>query len=139
MHQQRKEVLITFRHQQPCWCPDKQHHYKNKIIFALEPQEGIIIEFWSKRPGLQMSLERRTIDFMLRSPTDKPQYIEEYEKLVLDAVAGDQTLFVSSSEIKAMWQFVDPILQAWQQGNVPLHKYNPDSDEAVAHSLKVIN
>ncbi len=138
MHERRKEVVITYRHAEPCWCPDKTQHQKNTITFALEPFEGITINFWSKKPGLMSSVhERRTIDFMLRNTADKPQYIEEYEKLLLDSILGDQTLFVSTAEVKAMWKFIDPIIASWERNEVPLAVYNPDTDEAITQSKSI--
>ncbi len=137
MHQQKKEVIVTYRHAQPCECPNQNQHHKNKISFALEPFEGINIEFWSKKPGLTLAQEPRTIDFMLRDAANKPQYIEEYEKLLLDSILGDQTLFVSTAEVKAMWRFIDPIIEAWDNNLVPLDEYVPDTDEAAARSLAV--
>lgn len=137
LHETRKEVVITFRHALPCLCPDQENHHRNTIIFALEPTESITINFWSKKPGLNNEQELRTMDFMLRTNTHKAHYIEEYEKLLLDAVMGDQTLFVSTSEIKAMWQFIDPIIESWKRNDVPLHSYSPDSDEAIISSTHI--
>lgn len=134
MHEQRKEVIITYRHVSPCLCPNQEQHHQNKITFSLEPTEGINIQFWSKKPGFDSELENRTIDFMLRDITNKPQYIEEYEKLLLDAILGDQTLFVSTAEVKAMWRFIDPIIEAWEENIVPLKNYTVDTDEAISSS-----
>ena len=135
MQEQRKEAVVTYRHPENCFCPSGGRHYKNRIIFSLEPTEGITIEFWSKKPGLQMVLESRTIDFVLRTSSERTQYVEEYEKLLLDCISGDQTLFVSTSEVKAMWAFIDPIISAWEQNLVPLKAYQPDTNEAVMESL----
>ncbi len=131
LHTQHKEIIVTYRHRNPCWCKDKTNHDRNTITFELEPTEGIIIKFWSKKPGYEPIREQRTIDFMLRNGAEIPQYTEEYEKLVLDAILGDQALFVSTAEIHAMWRFVDPIISAWEQDKVPLHSYVPDTGEAV--------
>ena len=57
--------------------------------------------------------------------------MEEYERLLLDVMRGDQALFVSKREIEAMWRFIDPILRVWQSGTerVPLHSYQPDTSD----------
>ena len=59
------------------------------------------------------------------------QYTEEYERLLLDAIRGDQTRFVSRREIEAAWRFVDPIERAWRAGAklVPLHRYAPGTSD----------
>lgn len=126
---QRKEIEIIFKHPMPCLCPSDGIHYKNKLIIHLEPVEGITIRFWSKKPGLKMDIEERTFDFKFREAAKHVQYTEEYEKLLLDCIAGDQTLFVSSEEIKAMWKFIDPILEVWQKNQVPLNTYKPDTND----------
>ena len=71
---------------------------KNKITFSLEPDNG------AKK---------------------KSQYVDEYKKLLLDCIAGDQTLFVSAKEIRAMWKIIDPIIDAWQKNLTPLKFYEP--------------
>ena len=63
--------------------------------------------------------------------------MEEYSKLLLDAVRGDQTLFVSTDEVRAMWEFVDPVIDAWERGVVPLTSYEPDTLEAVEKSAHI--
>jgi glucose-6-phosphate 1-dehydrogenase len=123
---QIKDVVVTFKHEGSCVCPPGEHH-TNRIIFSLEPEEFIKLEFWVKKPGYENETEKRTMDFMLREGEERTQYVEEYEKLLLDAVRGDQTLFVSTSEVKSMWAFIDPIVRAWQNDVVPLKSYKPDS------------
>ncbi len=135
----RKEIEVIFKHPRPCLCPQGSH-FKNRLVFRLEPEEGIEIEFWTKRPGLTTEQERRSIDFSLYGDgREKRQYVEEYAKLVLDAINGDQTLYVSTDEIREMWRFTDPIVAAWQRGAVPLAHYAPDTDDAVAEADQRIN
>lgn len=128
MGERRKEIVVYFKHPTPCLCPvGTKEHFKNRVIFSMEPVEGIKIEFWSKKPGLEFDVEKRSFDFLLRTTTEKKQYVEEYKKLLLDCIKGDQTLFISTEEMKAMWDFVDPITKAWQENMVPLEIYPPDS------------
>ncbi|MDE2226761.1 MAG: glucose-6-phosphate dehydrogenase [Patescibacteria group bacterium] len=130
------EIEVVFRHPQPCLCASLSEegaagrHYKNSLIFRQDPKEGITIRFWSKKPGHVLKIEERTFEFNLRdtnSTGQKAQYTEEYEKLLLDCIAGDQTLFVSSGEVVSSWRFIDPIITAWDKGVVPLKHYKPDS------------
>jgi len=130
MRERKKEIIVTFRHPTPCLCPeDAKEHYKNKVIFSLEPEEEIKIRFWSKKPGLDMRSEEREFKFLLRGGERKTQYVEEYEKLLLDCIAGDQTLFVSTEEVREMWKFIDPIIEAWRKNLVPLKTYKQDRKE----------
>ncbi len=123
-----KEIVVTFKHPSPCLCPPGPHH-KNEVIFRMEPREEILIEFWSKKPGFSFTTERREFHYMMRETSARMQYVEEYAKLLLDCIRGDQTLFISTSEVRAMWRFVDPILEAWREGVVPLVEYAPDSKD----------
>ncbi|MBE0476434.1 MAG: glucose-6-phosphate dehydrogenase [Coriobacteriia bacterium] len=122
----RKRIDVTFRHPQPCLCPPDGRHVRNRVSFTLEPEEGIHIGFWAKRPGLELRLEERRFDFLLYEQGRAP-YVEEYAKLLLDAVLGDQTLFVSTEEVRAMWGFIDPFLRAWAEDLTPLASYEPGS------------
>lgn len=134
LKEQRKEIVIIFRHPTPCLCPHGQEHYKNKVIIRLEPKEQIIVQFWSKKPGFAFEIEERDFTFLLREADTRTQYTEEYEKLLLDCIAGNQTLFVSSAEVQAMWRFIDPIIRLWHANAVPLKLYKPDTDEPMRAS-----
>ena len=113
MPEQRKEIVVTFR------AP-----FRNVITFSLEPTEGITIRFFAKKIGLESELEERSFDFVHRDPSHHHQYVAEYEKLLLDCVAGDQTLFVSTEEVRAMWRFIDPISAAWKKNLVSLARHS---------------
>lgn len=136
MGEARKEIVVTFRTPQSCLCADDQEeHHKNVVTFALEPSEGITIRFWSKKPGHDFAVEKRTLNFLLRDEAARAQYVEEYEKLFLDCIAGDQTLFVEHDEVRAMWRFIDPVVEAWKRGVVPLSTYPPDTVPVLEHHL----
>jgi glucose-6-phosphate 1-dehydrogenase len=110
---------------------------KNKVAIRLEPHQGIHVSFNVKKPGLDVETEARSLDFrMPDTEGEHVQYTAEYQKLILDCIAGDQTLFVSSEEIAAMWRFTDPFITAWQKNMAPLERYAPDTrviaDEAAA-------
>jgi glucose-6-phosphate 1-dehydrogenase len=131
------EIEVMFKHPSPCLCPPERH-YRNSIVFHQDPAEGITIRFWAKKPGFEMEVEERVFEFDLRRSERKSQYTEEYEKLLLDCIAGDQTLFISSDEVSAMWRFIDPIVGAWNKGAVSLHRYVPDSP-AIAIEAQVMD
>src|SRR5579885_2351826 len=116
----RKEIIVTFKHPLRCLCPPEGKHLKNKIIFRTEPREEIKIIFWSKKPGLDMHIQQADFDFIYQQTKDHTQ---AYEKLLLDCITGNQLLFVSTEEVKAMWRFIDPIITVWQKNLVPLMTY----------------
>ncbi len=134
----RKEIVVTFKHRTPCLCMDQEIHHKNRLIIRLEPKEEITIQFWAKKPGHEMEVEERVLNFLYRDGREHIQYTEEYGKLILDCIAGDQTLFVTTDEIKAMWEFIDPFVKAWDKNLVPLKTYKPDTDSIIEESNSVL-
>ncbi len=128
MGRAQKEIIVTFRHPTPCLCPPGTH-YQNTITFRLEPNEEIVVTLFAKKPGLENSIEERTVRFSYREYETQVQYVAAYEKLLFDAIVGDQTLFSSSQEVSAMWKFTDPIIEAWHGSGVPLASYIPDTTD----------
>lgn len=135
LKQAQKEIIITFRHPSPCLCPPgSDHKSKNRVIFQFEPEEGVFIDLLSKKPGLFFEVKGSKFKYFYRENKERIQYVEEYEKLLLDAIDGDQTLFVRSDEVVEMWKFIDPIITAWNKNQVPLKSYRPDTDEPMLDS-----
>ena len=131
----RKEIIVTFKHPQPCFCPPGMgHELKNRVVFQLEPNEGVFVDLWSKKPGLYLGMKGQKFKFLIRPKQERAQYVEEYEKLILDAIMGDQTLFISSQEVAAMWRVIDPISAVWKKNTVSLDGYRPDTDEPMRQS-----
>jgi glucose-6-phosphate 1-dehydrogenase len=95
----------------------------NRLVIRLQPNEGIRLRMTAKEPGpggvrLQpVSLGLNFADhFQDRMP-------EAYERLLLDVVRGNATLFMRRDEVEAAWEWTEPILRAWHAGNGPLHRY----------------
>lgn len=123
-----KDIVVRFRHPDSCLCsPDGENHH-NEITISMEPREEIRIGFLAKKPGFTLATEPREFKFSLRERGSVTQ-TEEYERLLLDCIRGDQTLFVSTREVAAMWRYIDPIIHVWREGGgkAPLHFYKPDT------------
>jgi glucose-6-phosphate 1-dehydrogenase len=133
-----KEIRILFKHPTPCLCPQDAEHHKNEVVIRMEPKEEIVIEFWSKKPGYTYATEPRMFHFLLREQAGRVQYTEEYERLLLDCIRGDQTLFISTDEIRAMWRYTDPIVAAWKAGAVPMKTYAPGEKQVTKEAGEVL-
>jgi glucose-6-phosphate 1-dehydrogenase (EC 1.1.1.49) len=97
------------------------------LVFRIQPDEGISLQFAAKRPVMQVQVENVRMDFSYSS-TWRKQLPEAYERLLLDVLRGDSTLFTRSDEVEAAWRVVDPILTAWrEQPDFPLAHYAPGS------------
>jgi glucose-6-phosphate 1-dehydrogenase len=88
------------------------------LVFRIQPDEGICLSFSAKRPGMQLDLIPVNLRFDYHDSfhVDLP---EAYERLLLDALRGDATLFTRSDEMEAAWEFVTPILEAWEASPPP--------------------
>lgn len=132
-----KEVIVTFKPPTKMFAAPAGKEIKNKVIFRLEPQEVITIQFWSKEPGLGLELTEESFSFNYRKKEQEGKYVEEYERLLLDCIEGNQLLYVSTEEVQAMWRFIDPIVDAWNRNVTPLEVYKKNSDtlSEEAHQL----
>jgi glucose-6-phosphate 1-dehydrogenase len=83
------------------------------LAIRIQPDEGITLRFAAKVPGPSMVLRPVTMDFRYGS-TFGGSGPEAYERLLLDAMLGDPTLFARADEVSAAWRFMTPILQEWQ-------------------------
>jgi glucose-6-phosphate 1-dehydrogenase len=84
----------------------------NVICFRIQPNEGIHLTFSTKRPGMNVDLQAVQMDFDYGQSFNKT-LPEAYERLLLDALRGDRTLFMNADEVEAAWEFATPILTAW--------------------------
>lgn len=124
------EVVVRFRGPKHGLCAAVGNGgCSNVLRYQIQPDEKITLSFWVKKPGHDMIAEERDFVFdykALYSADDLVDpHVDPYKKLLLDAIEGNQTLFVSTAEIKASWKFIDPIIRAWQKNAVPLQTYKP--------------
>lgn len=81
----------------------------NTLIFQIQPNEGIFLKVGTKRPGMRFVVEDVKMDFSY-SETWNKSLPEAYERLLLDTLHGDSTLFTRSDEVEAEWRIVQPVL-----------------------------
>jgi glucose-6-phosphate 1-dehydrogenase len=89
------------------------------LVFRIQPGEGINMSFLAKRPGMNIDLHPVCFDFDYGKSFPQVALPEAYERLLLDALRGDATLFMRSDELSAAWEFITPILEAWAVGPPP--------------------
>ncbi|MEI6238579.1 MAG: glucose-6-phosphate dehydrogenase [bacterium] len=118
LKESKTEICVYFKSEDD---PDRE----NVLIFRIQPDEGIKIRFWIKTPGFPMTVEPKTLSFKYSELTGHMVLPDAYEKLIYDAIAGDQTLFASTDEVMYAWKFITPILQSW--ANIPLAHYKKGS------------
>ena len=84
----------------------------NKLTIRIQPNEGITLKFGLKMPGAGFTVRQVGMDFRYSSLSSN--YLPDaYERLLMDAMLGDSTLYARQDALEASWGFIDPILQAW--------------------------
>ena len=94
----------------------------NTLEFRLQPKEGITISLQAKKPGLNNATERVEMDFDYARSFGASSS-EAYERVIIDAVRGDQTLFASSAEVMSSWRIVEKVLDNWQKSDKDVTMY----------------
>ncbi len=94
----------------------------NQLILRIQPDEGIALRFGGKQPGPTMKIEPVKMDFKY-SEFFGSSTPEAYERLLMDAIHGDSTLFARRDEVEAAWELVTPVLETWRD-NPPLDHPN---------------
>lgn len=105
----------------------KDSDQTNVFTFNIQPDEGIGIKLLVKRPGFEHKLDVAAMDFRYHRTFDEHGHPDAYERVLVDAVRGDHTLFATSAEILATWRIVEPIIQAWSQNDADLKTYKKGS------------
>ena len=106
---------------------------ENVLVIRIQPDEGISLRMNSKLPGAAIRMEPVKMNFQYSTSFGKSSP-EAYERLLLDSMAGDATLFARRDEVEEAWKFVDDIQNAWHNsGQIPMSEYEAGSwgpDEA---------
>ena len=98
----------------------------NQLILTLQPNEGVSLSLGAKIPGTRMIIRPVNMEF-LYGTTFLSQSPEAYERLILDAMRGDATLFTRNDEVEAQWRICDPIVRRWREKPGPLPQYEAGS------------
>ena len=90
----------------------------NQLILTVQPNEGVSLSLGAKIPGSQMRIRPVNMEF-LYGTSFLSQSPEAYERLIMDAMRGDPTLFTRNDEVEAQWRIIDPILERVGAGRAP--------------------
>jgi glucose-6-phosphate 1-dehydrogenase len=94
----------------------------NQLILAVQPNEGVSLSLAAKIPGARMRVRPVNMEF-LYGTSFMSQSPEAYERLILDTMRGDATLFARDDEVEAAWAICDPVLETWARTPGPLPQY----------------
>ncbi|MEZ6108366.1 MAG: glucose-6-phosphate dehydrogenase [Pirellulaceae bacterium] len=109
-------LLFTNRHDSP-WDP-------NQLVIQIQPAEGIQLQFHTKVPDAGMKLQMANLDFQFAREF-RGQLPDAYQRLLLDALNGDASLFARSDEVEQAWGIIDPITEYWSAKDSPQLRHYP--------------
>ena len=143
----RKDSEIVVEFQRPPHLmfrlPDQSKFLPNILSLCIQPDEGIHLTFEAKVPDSDQDMRSVDMDFHFHESFDKA-LPDAYERLLLEALQNDASLFTRSDCIEAAWRLVDPVIQGWQTRDVPaVDDYAPGtwgpaaSDELLARSGRI--
>ena len=111
------EVVVRFR--RPPLRLFRGGEAPNSITFRIQPDEGVHLTFQTKEPGEGMRLRPVEMDFSLAESFHAESVWDAYERLLLDALEGNASLFMRSDEIEQAWRIMDPIIAGWDTPDAP--------------------
>ena len=133
------EIVIHFRKVPHHLFGDENSGGNNQLIIRIQPDEGILLKFGMKTPGAGFKVQTVNMDFHYSDLADK-KVPAAYERLLLDCMQGDATLYSRGDAVEAAWEFVQPIINAWETNpEIPIYGYPAgswgpeDSDKLIAN------
>jgi glucose-6-phosphate 1-dehydrogenase len=125
LRERATEVVLTFKPvpHLPFVASQARGLHRNEMVLRIQPDEGINLNFGAKVPGQAFEVRSVSMDFTY-SETFTEEGSDGYERLLLDAMVGDPTLFIRTDEVEQAWRIVDPILEAWKDRDAPLARYD---------------
>jgi glucose-6-phosphate 1-dehydrogenase len=118
------EIVIEFKRQPFSLFEDDPNDFANKMVITIQPEENIRLHTLHKKPGLSGKLKLQPVALDLSvDPEDGSQSYDAYERLLLDVVNGDQTLFMRSDEVEAAWRWTDSIISSWDDVGLKVKPY----------------
>lgn len=108
---------------------DSDDSAENDLLFRIQPNEGISLKVSAKKPGFIDKLQEVVMDFNYKQSFEDNGHPDAYERVLVDAVRGDHTLFTTSQEVIAAWRVVEEVVQAWSKNGEGLIRYKTGSND----------
>lgn len=123
------EIAVVFRDPPHMIFPKMEGRRGNALIIRLQPDEGITLRTTIKEPGPGgMRLAEVTLDMTFAEALGEHAEAQDaYERLIMDVIRGDQTLFMRGDEVEAAWAWADPIISGWEETHLAPAPYDPGS------------
>jgi glucose-6-phosphate 1-dehydrogenase len=121
------QITIEFKEPPHMLFPNSNgnHLTPNMLVLYLQPDEGMHLRFEAKVPDTVAEMRSVDMEFHYADSFGKTAIPEAYERLLLDVITGDASLFTRADEVETAWGLIDPIVHAWQAQKEPLAVYEP--------------
>lgn len=117
MPKKHSEIVVHFKEQPHNIFKDSHAVLPaNKLTIRLQPDEGVELQMMNKIPGIasQMNIHENKLDLSFSDTYDNERVVDAYERLMLEIINGNQSLFVRRDEVEAAWTWADGIIDAWK-------------------------
>jgi glucose-6-phosphate 1-dehydrogenase len=121
--QKVSEIVVQFRRVPFSIFPSEGELAPNRLIIRLQPEEGMRLDMMTKEPGPGgLRLRQTGLDISFEKAFGT-RYPDSYERLLMDTVRGNATLFMRRDEVEAAWTWAEPIIEAWAARADPPRHY----------------
>jgi len=122
------QITIEFKEPPHLLFPTKNGNLTpNMLVLYLQPDEGVHWRFEAKVPDTIADMRSVDMEFHYADSFGTTAIPEAYERLLLDTITGDASLFTRADEVETAWSLMDPIIEAWEANNQPTAEYEPGS------------
>lgn len=101
---------------------------QNQLTIRIQPNEGINIKLFVKEPGIENKIDEAAMDFSYQQTFGVSAHPDAYERVIVDAIRGDQSLFASSKEVIRSWEILEPIIESLEKDSSGIEIYSAGSD-----------
>lgn len=108
------EITLTFK--------DQDDAHQNTLTLRIQPNEGISVQLQAKKPGFDSESEAVQMDFCY-AQTGNGVHPDAYERVLVDALRGDKTLFATSDEVIAAWEVIEQVIRSWAMSSAGMEIY----------------
>ncbi|EGG20206.1 glucose 6-phosphate-1-dehydrogenase [Cavenderia fasciculata] len=122
LDQRKTEIRIQFKRPDNFLFKDEDIS-RNELVMRIQPGEAVYLKLLNKKPGLNNKIEQTELDLSYRSRFENLDLPDAYERLILDSIKGDHSLFVRDDELDVAWQIFTPLLQEIDRLKIVPEKY----------------
>ncbi|WP_331774105.1 glucose-6-phosphate dehydrogenase [Sulfurospirillum sp. 1612] len=129
MSKKNSEIVIQFKKIPYSIFPNNGNCItENKLVITLQPKESISLKLMNKIPEITEQMRLQQVDLELNAPKTNVGTAEAYQRLILDVIHANPTLFMRLDEVEAAWRWTDIILEGWAQNFTTMKTYSAGTD-----------